>query len=457
MPDVPAYAMRVVDALEAAGHEAWVVGGWVRDALLGNPSHDVDVTCDALWDQSARILRSAGIEVHETGTRHGTITAVVGGKPVEVTTYRVEGGYSDMRHPDEVRFVTRVEDDLARRDLTVNAMAYHPGRGLFDPFDGRGDLELGVIRAVGDPARRFGEDALRILRAVRFACRPGFSVEPVTAEALVEGAPNLERISRERIGHEMDGIVCSGRLAWAMGAFPQVLLAAVPEMSPTMGFDQLSPYHCFDVYEHTVRVVAGIEAFSGGLASPHLRWATFLHDIGKPETLTVGDNGWGHFYGHPAVGAKMAHRILRRLALPGELERRVTTLVRYHDRPVKPARNSVLRLLNELELACPGQARTLAFELLVLKRADALGKAPAHRGYACEIDHLEAVLRETLAEQAPFRAVDLAISGKDVIAADDRRPGPWVGEALDRCLQEVVQGRLPNTREALLAWLAGRR
>ena len=169
MPEVPSYAMRVVDALEAAGHEAWVVGGWVRDALMGRPGHDVDVTCSSPWEETERVLRAAGVEVHQTGVAHGTVTAVVDGLPVETTTYRVEGAYSDRRHPDEVRFVTDVRQDLARRDFTVNAMAYHPRRGLLDPFGGERDLGLGVIRAVGEPRRRFEEDALRVLRAVRFA------------------------------------------------------------------------------------------------------------------------------------------------------------------------------------------------------------------------------------------------------------------------------------------------
>ena len=456
MPPVPTYALRVIDALEAAGHEAWVVGGWVRDALRGGPSHDVDVTTDARWEEGARILRKAGIEVHETGTKHGTVTAVVEGKPVEVTTYRVEGSYSDQRHPDEVRFVTSVEDDLARRDFTINAMAYHPDRGLFDPFGGQHDLELGLVRAVGDPERRFHEDALRILRAVRFACRLGFAIEGTTHAALTAGADSLSHVSRERIGHEMDGIVRSGRLAWAMSACPEVMVAAIPELAPMMGFDQHSPYHCLDVYGHSTQVVAGVEAFSGGVASPHLRWAAFLHDIGKPHTLTIDDEGKGHFYSHPAVGAQMAHRVLRRLALPNSLERPATALVRLHDRPYRADRRSMQRMLADLDSACPGQARGLAFELLVLKRADAFGKAPRYRGFAVELDRLEAVLRDTLAQQAAFRTSDLAISGRDIIERVGLKPGPWVGETLARCLHEVVGGRLRNSRDELLAWLARR-
>ena len=248
--ELPAYALQVVGSLEAAGHEAWVVGGWVRDALLGRPGHDVDVTTSAPWQETARVLRAAGIEVHETGTAHGTVTAVADGRPVETTTYRVEGAYSDRRHPDEVRFVTDVREDLARRDFTVNAMAFHPQRGLLDPFGGEKDLAARVIRAVGEPRRRFEEDALRVLRAVRFACRLDAAIEPATQEALLACAPELDQIARERIGQEMrerigqemDGILATGRAAWALRHEFPVLAAAIPELAPMAGFDQKSPY-----------------------------------------------------------------------------------------------------------------------------------------------------------------------------------------------------------------------
>lgn len=454
---IPDYARRVLEVLERGGHEAWVVGGWVRDALLGDAAHDVDVASDARWDEAERLLAGAGLEVHRTGVEHGTVTAVVGGRPVEVTTYRVEGAYSDRRHPDSVRFVSSVTDDLARRDLTINAMAYHPDRGLLDPFGGARDLAAGVVRAVGDPDRRLGEDALRVLRAVRFACRLGFDVEPATRAALAAHAPELSHVARERVGAELDGIVATGRLARAMRSEREVLVAAVPELAPMVGFEQRSPYHCFDVWEHTARVVEAVEELSGGVASAHLRWAALLHDIGKPRTLTVDARGQGHFFGHPAAGAEMSGQIMRSLALPLSLVRPCVDLVRLHDRPVKATRHSVLRMLSDLDARHPGAAVPLAFETLVLKRADALSKAPAYRGYAVEVDGIERVLRRTLAEGAPFRVADLAVDGRDVMAALGGAPGPWVGSALESCLREVVHGRVPNDREALLGWLAGER
>ena len=418
--ELPGYACRVIDLLETAGHEAWVVGGWVRDALLGVSGHDVDVTTSAPWQETRGVLVSAGIEVHETGTAHGTVTAVVGGHPVEITTYRVEGSYSDLRHPDEVRFVTDVREDLARRDFTVNAMAFHPERGLLDPFGGEKDLAARVIRAVGTPRRRFEEDALRV---------------------------------QERIGQEMDGILATGRAAWALRREFSVLAAAVPELAAMEGFDQKSPYHAHDVLEHTARVCAGVEEFTGGDALPALRWAALLHDVAKPACWSEDVSGRGHFFGHPEEGARVARRVMGRLAIPGDVARAAAALVLLHDFEIRATAPSMRRMLSELEAAAPGQARPLAFALLDLKRADAVAKAPACMGYAVELDAMGTVLRRELAAGAVWRVRDLAVRGADVIRERGIEPGPGVGMVLAQLLEAVKAGEVPNDREALLAWL----
>lgn len=450
---LPGYATRVLEVLEGAGYEAWVVGGWVRDALRGAPSHDVDVTSSAHWTQAKAALEAAGIPVHETGTAHGTITAVVDGRPVEVTTYRVEGAYSDHRHPDEVRFVTDVREDLARRDFTVNAMAYHPQRGILDPFGGQDDLVAGVIRAVGDPAERFAEDALRVLRAVRFAARMGFVVEARTHEALVEAAPTLGDIAQERIGQELDGIVCSGKVAWALGAEREVMCAALPELSAMVGFDQRSVWHAYDVYVHTVHVCRACEEFTAGQASHALRWAALLHDIAKPNTFSIDDLGRGHFYGHPAAGAKMCEQILRRLAMPQDFIAQVRTLVRMHDHRMYPTARSTRRTLVKIEKACPGHARSLIYQLIDLKRADAVSKVDRAASYAIEADEITAAVRHELSKRPPLRVADLAIGGWDVIDRLNVRPGPIVGRILDELLIDVTNGEVDNTRSALLRHL----
>ena len=451
--ELPEFGRKVIRALEDAGFEAWAVGGWVRDALLGTPGHDVDVTTSAPWQKTAAVLRAAGIAVHETGTAHGTVTAVVGGRPVETTTYRVEGGYSDRRHPDEVRFVTDVREDLARRDFTVNAMAFHPERGLLDPFGGERDLAARVIRAVGDPHTRFEEDALRVLRAVRFACRLDAAIEPATQVALEACAPELDQIASERIGQELDGILATRRAAWALRHEFAVLSAAVPELAPMAGFDQRSPYHAHDVLEHTARVCAGAEEFAGGRPLPALRWAALLHDVAKPACWSEDVSGRGHFFGHPEEGARVARRVMGRLAVPGEVTRAAAALVLLHDFEIRATAPSMRRMLSELEAAAPGQARPLAFALLDLKRADAVAKAPACMGYAVELDAMTAVLRRELSAGAVWRVRDLAVGGADVIRERGVEPGPGVGMVLAQLLEAVKAGEVPNRRDALLAWL----
>ena len=449
----PAYALRVVDALESAGWEAWIVGGWVRDALRGVSGHDVDVTTSAPWREAERALRAAGIEVHETGTKHGTVTAVVDGRPVETTTYRVEGSYSDHRHPDEVRFVTDVREDLSRRDFTINAMAWHPQRGLLDPFDGAGDLERGVIRAVGSPERRFEEDALRVLRAVRFAARLGFTVEPGTQRALVAAAGGLADIAQERIGQELDGIVRTGRAGWALEAEPEVMCAAMPELGDCWGFEQNSPFHVYDVLEHTAHVCYACEEFTAGMASPELRWAALLHDIAKPVTYSEDVTGRGHFFGHPKAGARMSAEILRRLAIPGEVAVPAVLLVRYHDHRVLPTRRSMLRTLQKFTHSCPGREVPLTYNLLDLKRADAVSKSPKVACYAHELDQMEAVLRRELAAGAAFKPSQLKVTGDDVMRLRGIPAGPGVGMVLQELVTSVVDGDVPNERDAQLRWL----
>lgn len=450
---LPAYAVQVLEILEQAGHEAWVVGGWVRDALLGAPNHDVDIASSARWEQSAQALRDKGITVHETGTAHGTITAVVDGEPIEITTYRVEGAYSDHRHPDEVRFVSSITEDLARRDFTINAMAYHPERGLLDPYGGHADLTNGILRCVGNPYERFSEDGLRVLRAVRFACRMGFEIEEETHQALKECAHGLEDIAQERIGQEMDGILATGRIGWAIRHEPNVICNAIPELTDMLGFDQMSPWHAYDVMEHTVRMCNAVEAFTAGMASQRLRWAALLHDIGKPASLEIGEDKHGHFYGHAILSSFMAERIMKGLGLPGEMVRCTVALIRYHDHVVRPTARSMRRTLAIMEEAVPGKAMVLAHELMDLKRGDAVSKVPKCAWYAVELDKMDRLLREEERKGTVLSARDLAINGHDVVEALGIKPGPMVGMTLSTLLQSVIDGEVANTREELMGEL----
>lgn len=443
-------ALRVLAALEAAGGEVWFVGGWVRDALRGAPSHDIDMCSSLPWPAAARVLAAAGIGVIESGTRFGGITAVADGVRIEVTTYRVDGFYGDSRHPDEVRFSTSVEEDLARRDFTVNAMAWHPDRGLLDRYDGAGDLSRGLIRAVGEPRVRFSEDALRILRAVRFACRLGFELEGATASAAAALAASLDAIARERVGAELTGILATGRGAWALEACPEVLCAAVPELAASRGFNQRSPYHIHDVYGHTARVLEAVET-GARPATAALRWAALLHDIEKPTTFTVDEGGRGHFFGHPERGAATARAIMRRLCLPEALIRDACLLVRYHDIPLEETPPSLLAQLRRLSVAGADEL-ALMEALLDLKRADALGKAPSCFPYTTDIERMRGLARELAGSGAAWNLRTLALTGRDLIAAG-AEPGPEIGRLLGSALDAAIAGEVPNEREALLAYL----
>lgn len=449
----PEQAVELIRALEDAGHEAWIVGGWVRDAASARPDHDVDICTSALWQEVAEVASAHDWAAHETGVEHGTLTVVIRGFVIEVTTFRREGTYSDMRHPDSVEFVDDIHEDLARRDFTVNAMAYHPERGLFDPYDGMGDLSRGLIRCVGEPAARFGEDALRVLRAVRFAARMGFDIEEETQVALNAAAPALSAISAERIGQEMDGILASGRAPWAMREQTRALCCAIPELAPMIGFDQRNYHHAYDVLEHTVHVMRLVEELTAGQAAPELRWAGLLHDVAKPSCFTVDEKDVGHFHGHPEESARMAEDIMGRMAIPGSVVRGCCALIRMHDQRRPVCLRSVRRTLMRMERYVPGRAFELAHMLFNLMRADAMGKLPGYAGRAYEVDELEALLRRERRQSLALHERDLAISGDDVMDALGISPSPEVGEVLHEALKAIMEGELENEREALLAWL----
>lgn len=459
VPSAP--SLRVLRALEAAGLEAWYVGGWVRDALMGRPSHDIDMCCSGTWRENAAALERAGIAVVESGIKFGGITAICGDERVEVTTWRSDGFYTDGRHPDSIVRVSTLAEDLARRDFTVNALAWHPECGLVDEHGGVADIDDGLIRAVGEPRRRFEEDALRMLRAVRFACRLDFKIEPATAEALAACAPLLDSVARERVGWELDGILRTGRGGDAMFLYPELICAAVPELNASIGFEQHSIYHDYNVYDHIARVltVAGELAINGegglidGAPSPTLMWAAFLHDVAKPQCFSMDDRGRGHFYGHPAAGEKLARKIMERLGLAHDLVRDVCLLIRDHDKPLTGTREELLDQMR----AFSGQGRDVARlmdELLYLRRADTLGKAPSCFYYVGMLEEMRAHVHELLEAGEAYSLATLNLTGSDLIAAGTK-PGPAIGQLLARALDACIAGEVPNDREQLLAFVLG--
>lgn len=439
---LPPEARTVIDVLEDGGFEAWCVGGFVRDALLGRSVHDVDVTTSAPWTDAQHLFESAGLRTHETGVAHGTLTVIAGGAALEVTTYRVDGPYADGRHPDAVSFVGSIEEDLARRDFTVNALAYHPARGLLDPYDGQADLAAGVLRTVGDPRKRFAEDALRILRGCRFASQLGFAWEEGAWAAAVSQKSLLSRVSSERIFHELDGLLRGEHVHDALLSNVDVLSFVLPELVAMRGFPQATPYHIYDVLEHTAWVVQRAPA------EPLTRWAALCHDMGKPAAAFTGPDGVGHFYGHAAVSVELACGLLGRLKAPTALREGVLTLVRHHDDAVEPTPRSVKRMLARLD-GDPALFRALG----ALKRADALAQAPRCAPRAKLADELVRILDEVLAAGEALAVRDLAVGGRDVLALGVQ-PGPVVGAALNAALDAVTDERVANEPEALRSFLA---
>ena len=439
---VPVHAL--IARLNEAGFSAYAVGGCVRDSLLGLTPHDWDLCTSALPEDMLRIFRDE--HVVETGLKHGTLTVVLDHIPYEITTYRVDGAYTDHRHPDSVSFVDDVSGDLARRDFTVNAMAWSPDTGLLDLFGGREDLQNGIIRCVGNPEKRFKEDALRILRALRFASVYDFSIDPATDNAARKLAPTMAGIAGERIREELLKLLCGKGVGRILRSFPDVLGVIIPEILPMVGYDQQNHHHSYDLWEHTVRALEGVPP------EADLRLAMLLHDTGKPSVRTTDDKGEGHYAGHQAASAVIAADVTERLRLDNATRDRVILLVRNHDIPLRTDtgetnldRRFLLRRLNRFGVK---DLRAL----FLIHRSDriATGYSSREREDARLKERMDA-LDALLSEQPCFTLKDLAVNGNDLIAAGLH--GKAVGDALQRLLEAVMDGCAENRKEDLLKLL----
>lgn len=433
--NVPSHALTVVERLESRGYEAYVVGGCVRDSLLGRVPNDWDVCTNALPEDVLRVFRR--FHVIKTGLQHGTVTVMVDKQPVEVTTFRIDGAYSDNRHPDAVSFVSHVEEDLARRDFTINAMAYSPTRGLVDAFGGQEDLAAGLIRCVGEPDARFNEDGLRIMRALRFASRFNFAIERETAAAVRRNRHLLENVSAERIFKELKGILIGAGVLDMLLAFPEVFGCIIPELTPAIGFDQHTPYHCYDVWTHSAYAVAAAPA------DEILRLTMLLHDVGKPECFTLGEDGRGHFYGHPQIGADHAKRILLRLKSDNATLNTLCTLIRIHDMTLPTTVAGMRRLVGKLGMENMRR-------LLDVQRADHAAHSDYdHAAGATLIREASELLEDVLEMEPAFTVKDLAINGNTLMQLG-MKPGPAMKELLETLLDDVQNDKLENTPEALI-------
>lgn len=418
--------------LNDSGYEAYVVGGCVRDMLMGKPVHDFDITTSATPDETKRVF--SGERVVETGIKHGTVTLVYKGENIEITTYRRDGEYKDNRHPSSVSFTSSLFEDLKRRDFTINALAYDGKETLIDAFSGKSDIERGIIRAIGNPSERFHEDALRILRGIRFSSVLGFDIEKNTKAAMIENLDLLDNISRERIAEEINKFVCGKYVKKAILENYEILGKIIPEVIKMNGFSQNTPYHVYDILTHTAVATQNVPPVK------ELRLAALFHDTGKVYTYTQDERGIGHFYGHPKISEEIVKKYLNEYRYDNFTKSRVITLVKYHDLQTEENEVSVRKRMNKL-------GADLFFELTELQRADNSAQNPVY--YSGE--HFEKIksLAKAIQSEKCFDLKSLAVNGTDLIDAGIPK-GRGLGEILKALLDEVIEEKTPNEKDALI-------
>lgn len=435
--EIPSQVNRAIEILGNAGHSAYVVGGAVRNILMGIPVNDWDITTSALPEETLRLFDE--FKTIETGLQHGTVTVIIDHMPLEITTYRIESGYSDNRHPDKVDFTDKVKDDLSRRDFTVNAIAYSPSSGFADPFDGQSDIKSKTIRCVGDADTRFGEDALRILRALRFSSMLGFKIHPDTADSIRRNYKLLKNISVERIFVELSKLLCGKDAGRILREYEEVIFYILPELKPMKNCAQNHERHIYDVWGHTVKSVESIDPI------PELRFAMLFHDSGKPHVKTTDENGTDHFYQHGKVSQKITSDALSRLKTSNKFRWHVCNLVEYHDfLPHKITKKTYKKYMGKL-------GTDTVKELFEIRKADVSAQNPKFLAESlAENEAGKKILTEIENEAACFKLSDLAINGSDLIKSG-LPSSPEIGRILAILLDEVMDEKLLNDKNALLS------
>lgn len=432
--DMPKNVDTAINLLQSAGFEAYAVGGCVRDSLLGKTPNDWDITTSAKPENMKSVF--ADFHCIDTGIKHGTVTVVIDGEPLEITTFRLDGEYEDNRHPKSVTFTSNLGADLGRRDFTVNAMAYSKMTGTVDLFGGQNDLKNKIIRCVGDPDRRFNEDALRILRALRFASALDFEIEEKTAQSLLKNCALLGNISEERIAKELLKLVCGKGAKRILTDFAPVLFEILPELQPMYKNSHDNPHHCYDIYEHTLIAVESIDP------EPTLRFAMLLHDCGKPAVKKFDENGVAHFYGHQRISAEISAQILARLKVSNKFRDEILFLVSNHDRwELYENTEKMPRYLSKFGLDG-------VLKLLKVMRADVLAQSPEYRYRLDQIADAEEVAKNLAAQKPCLSLSELQINGRTLMDIGIPQ-GRKLGAVLAQLLDEVIDGVTKNTQEAL--------
>lgn len=432
--DMPKNVDIAINLLQSAGFEAYAVGGCVRDSLLGKTPNDWDITTSAKPEDMKSVF--ADFHCIDTGIKHGTVTVVIDGEPLEITTFRLDGEYEDNRHPKSVTFTSDLGADLGRRDFTVNAMVYSKMTGTVDLFGGQNDLKNGIIRCVGDPDRRFNEDALRILRALRFASALDFEIEEKTAQSLLKNRALLGNISEERIAKELLKLVCGKGAKRILTDFAPVLFEILPELQPMYKNSHDNPHHCYDIYEHTLIAVESIDP------EPTLRFAMLLHDCGKPAVKKFDENGVAHFYGHQRISAEISAQILARLKVSNKFRDEILFLVSNHDRwELYENTEKMPRYLSKFGLDG-------VLNLLKVMRADVLAQSPEYRYRLDQIADAEEIAKNLAAQKPCLSLSELQINGRTLMDIGIPQ-GRKLGAVLAQLLDEVIDGVTKNTQEAL--------
>ncbi len=431
--DFPEYVLRILSELDRRNYQSFLVGGCVRDMIMEKSPTDWDIATSALPKQVKAIFTDD--TTVDIGIKHGTVGVISNGGVVEITTFRHDGIYLDNRHPQNVEYVASIEEDLKRRDFTVNAIAYHPDRGFIDPMNGVADIDSNIIRAVGNADKRISEDALRIMRALRFSSTLGFEIDPELAGELHKSRELLNNIAAERISAELIKMLVGENVLSVLLNYSDVLSVIIPEIEAAVGFDQCSKYHCFDIWEHSARSVA--------LSRPDklLRLTLLMHDLGKPETFFLGEDGQGHFYGHNKTGERIALERLKALRLNKATAEKVAEVIHYHQLPLQSGnmKKWLMRLGED----------TLRL-ILEVKRWDMATHAEQFIApVIAKIDAAESELNEIIEQQSCFQVKDLAINGNDLIAIGIPK-GEKIGEILNYLLELVVDNTLENTKESLI-------
>lgn len=429
-------AKKALRILADNGFEAFLVGGMVRDIIMNRAIHDIDISTDALPQE---ILKSfASYHTIETGIKHGTVTVIIDSCPVEITTYRIEGDYSDGRHPDSVIFSKKLINDLSRRDFTVNSMAMDIDGTIVDPYGGINDIKSKIIRTVGKSENRFNEDALRILRALRFSSVLGFEIDNETKRAIFSCRENLKLLSKERICSELSGILC-GKLAGEIVLnYAEVIGEVIPQILKMKGFCQHNPHHCFDVLKHTCVALDNVRPVL------YMRLAALLHDCAKPDCFSFDENGIGHFYSHAPIGARIAKDILSELRFDSDTISKVEKLIRIHDSPIECNERTVKRKLSRL-------GEEMFFDLIELQRADNLAQSKDYLYRQEKFDCLVSIANSIIAKEECFSVKQLNVSGYDVIELGLN--GRKIGEALNFLVEAVIDGRVENKKEELKLYI----